>query len=97
MAYKISSYTKKQADKLGVEVKPSNVKGKKIAVYKKGEKIADVGALGYNDYPTYLKKEKEGLVPKGYADKRRKAYKDRHEKDRHEKNSKGYFADKLLW
>ena len=97
MGYRITKYTKDKAKKLGVDVKPSRVKGKKIDVFKKGEKIASVGALGMNDYPTYLEKEKLGKVAKGTASKRRKLYKDRHEKDRNVKGSKGYYADKLLW
>ena len=52
MPYIIKSYTKTQARKLGVVVKPSKVKGKKIDVFKNGKKIASVGALGYSDYPT---------------------------------------------
>ena len=63
MPYRIKAYTKTQAKKLGVSVKPSKVKGKKIDVFKNGKKIASVGAIGYNDYPTY--KEKKG---KKYAD-----------------------------
>lgn len=93
MPYHISRYTYQQAKKLGVEVKPSKVKGKKIDVFnKKGEKLASIGALGYADYPTFM-------ATKGqeYADKRRKAYKMRHEKDRHERGTAGYYADKLLW
>ena len=53
MPYRIKAYTKTQAKKLGVSVKPSKVKGKKIDVFKKGKKIACVGAIGYNDYPSY--------------------------------------------
>lgn len=97
MAYRIKRYTYAQAKKLGVEVKPSNTKGKKIDVFKNGEKVASVGALGMNDYPTYLEKERKGLVEKGTAKRRRAAYKTRHEKDRHVKGSKGFYADKLLW
>jgi hypothetical protein len=97
MAYKIKNYTKTQAKKLGVDVKPSRVKGKKIDVFKDGKKVASVGALGMNDYPTYLEKEKLGKVVKGTASKRRALYKDRHEKDRKIKGSNGYYADKLLW
>lgn len=97
MAYKIKNYTKEQAKKLGVDVKPSRVKGKKIDVFKDGKKVASVGALGMNDYPTYLEKEKQGKVAKGTATKRRILYKDRHEKDRKIKGSRGYYADKLLW
>ena len=97
MAYKITAYTKSQAKKLGVEVKPSLVKGTKVAVFKKGVKVADVGAIGYNDYPTYLELESQGKYPKGYANFRRRQYKIRHDKDRRVPNSNGFYADKLLW
>jgi len=90
--YHITEYTKKQARSLGVTVKPSKNKNKKIDVIKNGDVIASVGFLGANDYPTYLKTK-----GKSYADKRRKLYKMRHEKDRHIKNSNGFYADKLLW
>ena len=92
MSYRITEYTKMKAKEMGVVVKPSHNKGKKIDVYKDGDKIASVGALGMNDYPTYIKKE-----GKQYADERRKLYKQRHEKDRHTKGTAGYWADKLLW
>lgn len=97
MAYRIKRHTYDQAEKLGVEVKPSKTKGKKIDVFKNGEKVASVGALGMNDYPTYLEKEKDGVVEQGTAKNRRKLYKIRHEKDRHIRGSKGFYADKLLW
>ena len=92
MAYSISNYTKQQARKLGVTVKPSKVKGKKIDVFKNGKKVASVGAIGYKDYPTY--KRTKG---KKYADERRRLYKIRHQNDRTKKGSNGYYADKLLW
>lgn len=93
MAYKITSYTKAQARKLGVVVKPSSVQGKKIDVFnKKGEKLASVGASGYSDYPTFIAKK-----GKAYADVRRRLYKMRHSKDRHKRGTPGYYADKLLW
>ena len=97
MAYNIKTYTKNQAKKIGVTVKPSKVKGKKIDVFKKGEKVASVGAIGYKDYPTYMALERKGKVPKGTAKERRKLYKIRHKNDRSVKNSNGYYADKLLW
>lgn len=92
MPYKIKPYTKAQARKLGVQVKPSKVKGKKIDVFKNGKKIVSVGAIGYNDYPTYIQKK-----GKKYADERRRLYKIRHNKDRKIRGSAGYYADKLLW
>ena len=41
--YKILPYTKRQAKKLGVVVKPSTNKTKKIDVFKNNKKIATVG------------------------------------------------------
>ena len=92
MPYSITNYTYKQAKKLGVIVKHSTNKTKKIDVYKKNKKIASVGAYGMNDYPTYMK-----LKGKKFARTRRRLYKMRHEKDRHQKWSNGWLADKLLW
>jgi len=74
---------------MGLIVKPSLNKDKKLDVYKK---VATIGAKGMNDYPTYIKKN--GIQ---FAKTRRLLYKIRHEKDRHVKNSNGWFADKLLW
>ena len=91
-SYKITKYTLDKAKKLGIEVKHSTNKTKKIDVYRKGKKIASIGARGMNDFPTYIKKN--GL---GYAKTRRRLYKIRHEKDRHTKWSNGWLADKLLW
>ena len=51
-----------------------------------------IGAFGYMDYPTYLETGDKAL-----ADKKRNAYKARHEKDRHIKGSAGYYADRILW
>ena len=97
MTYKILPYSKEQAKKLGVEIKSSTNLLKKIDVFKNGKKIASVGAIGMNDYPTYLEKEKKGYYPKGYAKERRKLYKQRHKKDRHKVGTNGWYADKILW
>jgi len=97
MPYKITTYTQNQAKRLGVKVKPSRSKGKKIDVFKDGEKIASVGALGYADYPTFMDMERRGLIPKGTANRRRAAYKVRHNKDRKVRGSRGFYADQLLW
>ena len=92
MSYTITAYSKRQAKKLGVIIKPSKVKGKKIDVYKNNKKLVSIGALGYKDYPTYIKEK-----GKKYADERRKLYKIRHNKDRKVRGSAGYYADKILW
>lgn len=97
MPYKIKSYSKIQAQKLGVDIKPSKTKGKKIDVFKSGKKVASIGALGMNDYPTYKELEKNKKVKEGTAEKRRKLYKIRHDSDRKKVGTNGYFADKILW
>ena len=91
--YHITNYTLKKAKKIGVKVKPSTNKTKKIDVFnKEGKKIASVGANGMNDFPTFM--QKNGLR---YAKTRRRLYRMRHEKDRHIKWSRGWLADQLLW
>lgn len=97
MAYKILPYSYTQAKRLGVEIKPSTNILKKIDVFKNGVKVARIGARGMKDYPTYLEYEKSGLFQKGYANNRRKLYKERHQKDRKVKNSNGWYADQILW
>lgn len=94
--YDIFPYTKRKAFMIGVKVKPSTRKGKKIDVFKGGKKVASVGAIGYKDYPTYMDLEKKGLVDKGTANKKRRAYKARHVY-RNIKGSPAYYADRLLW
>ena len=88
--YNITNYTRKKANKLGVIIKHSTNTKKKIDVFKKGKKLCSVGGIGYNDFPTYVKKK--GI---SYAKTRRRMYKIRHSKDR--KKGCGYYADKLLW
>ena len=88
--YKISPYTKDRAKELGVVVKPSKSKGKKLDVFKNDKKVASVGAMGYKDYPTYLKED-----GKAVADERKRLYKIRHAKDL--KSGNGFYANKLLW
>lgn len=92
MSYTITNYTRTQAKKLGVIVKRATNKKKKIDVFKNGKKIASVGAISYGDYPTF--KKTKGKV---FADKRRIAYKKRHQKYRNIKGTNSYYADKLLW
>jgi hypothetical protein len=99
MPYHITNYTYKQAKKIGVVVKPSTNRIKKIDVFIKDKnkqgtlkKIASVGAAGMNDFPTYI--QKKGLI---FAKTRRRLYKIRHERDRKTKWTRGWLADKLLW
>jgi hypothetical protein len=92
MSYDIKDYSFKQAAKLGVDIKPSKKKNKKIDVIKDNLVIASIGDKRYSDYPSYL--EDKG---KKYAEERRRLYKIRHAKDLGKKNSPGYYANKILW
>jgi hypothetical protein len=89
MDYKIQPYTLEKAKQLGVKVAPSNRAGKKLDVFKNGERVASIGASGMGDYPTYLKNE-----GKAYADERRRLYRVRHSKN---KGVAGFYASNLLW
>lgn len=76
---------RKNAKKIGVKVKPSTKKDKKLDVFKNDKKVASIGAKGYDDYT----KHKD--------EKRRANYKSRHNKYRHQVGTPSYFADKILW
>ena len=87
--YLISTRTKKIAKHFGYEVKPSNVGFKKIAVFRNGKKIADVGDRRYNDFHTYSR------INKQLAEQRRRQYIARHKKDI--RSGRGRLAYLLLW
>jgi hypothetical protein len=90
--YRIEQGTYNKAKQLGVEVRPSHRKDKKIDVIKNDKVIASVGALGMKDYWKYLAEDGQKV-----ANQRRALYKMRHEKDRHIYMSNGWWADALLW
>jgi len=93
MSYKISKYTLDKAKAFNVNVKPSKNPNKKIDVYDKENKfLCSVGAIGYNDYPTYMKTN-----GKAFADEHRRLYRIRHNKDLRAKGSPGFYANALLW
>lgn len=90
--YQITDYSLKKAKALGVDIKESTRKNKKIDVFKNGEKIASIGDTRYGDYSTFLKTN-----GKEYANKKRDLYKLRHAKDSKVKGSSGFYANKILW
>ena len=90
MPYHITKYSYDKAKELGVEIKPSTNKNKKIDVFKNDKKIASIGAIGYLDFPNFV--IKKGLE---YANQKKKLYKLRHKKDLNSKNGK--WANKILW
>jgi hypothetical protein len=91
MSYKIKAGQIKAAKKLNVTIKPSQLKGKKIAVFKNGEKVADIGALGYSDYWTYY------AADPFLAREKRKAYQARHNGEQNKIGSPGFYAWYILW
>ena len=90
MAFQISPRSKKIAKALGLELEPSKVGFKKIAVFRNGKKIADIGDRRYLDYHSY--KKQYGTAT---AEARRIVYKARHQKDL--KSGTGKLAWLLLW
>ena len=75
-----------RAAKLGVVVRPSIVKGKKLDVFDpSGRKLASIGDIKYEDFLQHGDHE------------RRRLYKVRHQKNRSIVGSPGYFADQILW
>jgi hypothetical protein len=91
MTYQITNYSKAKAKNLGVTIKPSTNKNKKIDVFKNEIKVATIGDINYNDYPTYLI-----LKGKRYADERKRLYHLRHCKYSKIIDSNGYYAAKIL-
>ena len=50
--YEITEYSKLKAKQLGVQIKPSTRKDKKIDVFKNEKKVASIGGKGYKDFST---------------------------------------------
>lgn len=77
MTHIISKHSKIQAKKLNLIIKVSNKKGKKIDVYDADNNyINSIGAIGYNDYGSYL-----NIYNLEYANQRKKLYILRHKKN----------------
>ena len=92
MSYKITSRQRSAAKRLGVQIKPSTVKGKKLDIFKNGNKLASIGALGMKDFDLW--KKSDGIEK---AKARQKAFKSRFQKQRTKVGSPAYYADQILW
>ncbi len=79
------SRARANARKIGVTVKPSTRKGKKLDVFRGSTKLASIGAKGYTDYTVHRDK------------KRRDNYKSRFERTRKKIGTPSYYADRILW
>jgi hypothetical protein len=87
--YKIKEYSFNRAKELNVTIEPSSNKNKKIDVYNKTGKIAEIGDINYSDYPTYLETHGEY-----FANHRRRLYYARHANDN---KLQGLYAKLILW
>ena len=75
----------KKAKKIGVSVKRSTIKSKKLDVMKNGVRVASIGDVRYSDFLQHGDPE------------RRRRYKLRHQKFRNKVGTPSYYADKILW
>ena len=89
--FEIRSHHREAARRLGVQIKPSSVPGKKLDVFKGGQKVASIGAKGYWDYASY-----KALQP-DIANDRRRAYRQRHADERLRRGTPGFYAYYILW
>ena len=102
--YNIRPRSFAMAKKLGVKITPSNRSFKKIDIYfpLPGRANAykykfSVGDKRYLDFHLWTTLEMRGKVPPGTAEKRRKAYRNRHAADLKIKGTPGFYAYRLLW
>ena len=91
-SYKIYKAQFNNAKKLGVNIKPSENKHKKIDVLLGDKKIASIGSIRYGDYHTFIKTK-----GREFAEKRKAAYLARHAKTLSIVGSPSYYAAKILW
>lgn len=75
----------RKAKKIGVSVKPSTRKNKKLDVFKDGKKVGSIGDIRFEDFNIHKSK------------KRRDLYKARHSKYRNKVGTNSFFADRILW
>lgn len=86
--YNITKYSFERAKELGVDIKPSSKKNKKIDVFKDEKFLVSIGDKRFKDYPTYIKEK-----GKTFADERKRLYNIRHKND---KGIAGKYS-KILW
>ena len=76
---------KHNARKLGVTVRASTRKNKKLDVLLDGKLLHSIGDTRYADYLTHGDEERQRL------------YKRRHDKHRHKVGSASWYSDQILW
>ncbi len=92
-SYKPTNRQLRNAYSLGVNIKPSSNRKKKLDVFDyHWNFICSIGDIHYGDYDSYIKTH--GLE---YATQRKNLYKQRHERSRHHLGTASYYADQILW
>ena len=77
---------REKAARIGVTVRPSRSRHKKLDVFdRSGRKVASIGDRRYSDFNQHGDLE------------RRRLYKARHARHRHRRGSPSYYADRILW
>ena len=95
--YRILTEQRQAAKRLGVTIRPSTLKNKKLDVYKNGFKVASIGDVRYKDYWIYKREERQGKHDPGTADERRELYKIRHGQECQAVGTPGFYACRILW
>jgi hypothetical protein len=98
--YQISDLQYSNARRLGVTIKPSTSKRKKIDVFEGAKKVASIGGVKldgtfYMDYSTYLRTTTPEI-----ANARRIAYLARHAGEPKKTDgayTNSFYADRILW
>jgi hypothetical protein len=91
MLYDIKDYSYARANQIGVIIRPSEKKHKKIDVFdKQGEYITSIGAKSMSDFPTYV--ETHGIE---FANERRKRFYQRF--NNIIKGTTLWYASVILW
>jgi hypothetical protein len=89
-SYIIEPGQRRNAERIGVKIKPSTRKGKKIDVFdRNGNYITSIGDINYLDYYKYMR------IDPQEARIRQRSYLKRHGKNK--KGSTGYYANQILW
>ena len=76
---------RKNAATLGVQVKKSTNKHKKLDVFRSDQKLASIGDKRYTDFLQTGDKEQQ------------KRYKSRHQRTRVKEGTRSFYADRILW
>lgn len=94
--YTITAYTREIANEYGVEVAPSDRKGKKIKVTD-GDRVFHLGDISRLDFATMLVRCENGEMSIEEANERQKRFYKRFFKAAQEYRSGAYWVSKLLW